>query len=187
MKPLAGEVVLARTCPDAVLPSGSSRQMGPAKWPISGLLSAEYPMISVDLRVPAPPHRQGHSRPTAREHPEYLAVRAHLTAPWQDILDLAYCSGWRKHEILGLTWDELDEAGGVIRLSPARSKTLVGRILPMSQPIAEALARRRARRDPDSPLVFHRDGIPVRRWRTAWRLAYRPASCTTAAAPPPAT
>ena len=30
--------------------------MGPAKWPISGLLSAEYPMISVHLRVPAPPH-----------------------------------------------------------------------------------------------------------------------------------
>ena len=28
------------------------------------------------------------------EHPEYLAVRAHLPAPWQDILDLAYYSGW---------------------------------------------------------------------------------------------
>ena len=66
---------------------------------------------------------------------------------------------------------QIDEAGGVIRLSPARSKTLVGRILPISHPIAEALARRRARRDPDSPLVFHRDGIPVRRWRTAWRTA----------------
>ena len=24
------------------------------------------------------------------EHPEYLAVRAHLPAPWQDILDLTY-------------------------------------------------------------------------------------------------
>ena len=60
-------------------------------------------------------------------------------------------------------------AGGVIRLSPGRSKTLVGRILPISPPIAEALARRRARRDPGSSLVFHRDGIPVRRWRTAWR------------------
>ena len=34
------------------------------------------------------------------EHPEYLAVRAHLPAPWQDILDLAYYSGWRKNEIL---------------------------------------------------------------------------------------
>ena len=75
-----------------------------------------------------------------------------MPAPWQDILDLAYYSGWRKNEILGLTWDEIDEAGGVIRLSPARSKTLVGRILPISQPIADALDRWRAQRDPDSPL-----------------------------------
>ena len=45
------------------------------------------------------------------EHPEYLAVRAHLPAPWQDILDVAYYSGWRKQEILGLTWEEIDEAG----------------------------------------------------------------------------
>ena len=89
---------------------------------------------------------------------EYLAVRALLPAQWQDILDLAYYSGWRKHEILGLTWDEIDEAGGVIRLSPARSKTLVGRILPISHPIAEALARRRARRDPGQPA-----GLPPRR------------------------
>ena len=59
------------------------------------------------------------------EHPEYLAVRVHLPAPWQDILDLAYDSGWRKQEILGLTWEEIDEAGGVIRLSPARSKTVL--------------------------------------------------------------
>ena len=114
------------------------------------------------------------------EHPEYLAVRAHLPAPWQDILDLAYYSGWRKNEILGLTWDEIDAAGGVIRLSPARSKTLVGRILPISPPIAEALARRRDRRDPVSPLVFHhRDGIPVRRWRTAWRTACQSAGVPT--------
>ena len=113
------------------------------------------------------------------EHPEYLAVRVRLPAPWQDILDLAYYSGWRKQEILGLTWEEIDMAGGVIRLSPARSKTLVGRILPISQPIAEALARRRARRDPDSLLVFHRDGIAVRRWRTAWRTACQAAGVPT--------
>ena len=72
-----------------------------------------------------------------------------------------------------------NEVGGVIRLSPARSKTLVGRILPISHPIAEALARRRARRDPDSPLVFHRDGIPIRRWRTAWRTACQAAGVPT--------
>ena len=47
------------------------------------------------------------------------------------------------------------------------------------QPIAGALARRRARRDPDSPLVFHRDGIPVRRWRMAWRTACQAAGVPT--------
>ena len=85
----------------------------------------------------------------------------------------------RKNEILDLTRDEIDEAGGVIRLLPARSKTWVGRILPISQPIAEALARRRAHRDPTSPLVFHRDGITVRRWRTAWRTACQAAGGPT--------
>ena len=52
-------------------------------------------------------------------------------------------------------------------------------MLPISQPIAEALARRRARRDPDSPLVFHRDSISVRRWRTAWRTACQAAGVPT--------
>ena len=91
------------------------------------------------------PPRQGFS-----EHPEYLAVRAHLPAPWQDILDLAYYSGWRKNEILAADWR-----------------------------LVAALARR----DPNSLLVFHRNGIAIRRWRTACR----PASSTMAAAPPPAT
>ena len=80
------------------------------------------------------------------------------------MLDLAYYSSWRKNEILGLTWDEIDEAGGVIRLSPARSKTLVERILPISQPITEALARRRVRRDPDRPVVASSPVASVNVW-----------------------
>ena len=64
------------------------------------------------------------------EHPEYLAVRVHLPAPWQDILDLAYYSGWRKQEILGLTWEEIDEAGGVIRLSPGHRPSVRRRSRP---------------------------------------------------------
>ena len=94
------------------------------------------------------------------EHPEYLAVRAHLPAPWQDILDLAYYSGWRKNEILGLTWDEIDEPGGVIRLAPARSKTLVGRILPIS------------------PLCLPKTSSPHYVHWALLRLSRRPASIT---------
>ena len=36
------------------------------------------------------------------EHAEYTAVRQYLPAPYQDVLDFTYYSGWRKREILGL-------------------------------------------------------------------------------------
>ena len=126
------------------------------------------------------------------EHPEYLAVRVHLPAPWQDILDLAYYSGWRKQEILGLTWEEIDEAGGVIRLSPARSKTLVGRILPSRPPLprpwrdgghaATPTARSSSTATASPSAAGARRGAPPAR-----RPGCRPASFTIVAAPPPAT
>src|SRR5262249_27653399 len=69
------------------------------------------------------------------EHAEYLAIRGHLPLPYQDVLDFAYYSGWRRREILGLTWREIDLDGGVIRLSPERSKTKVSRVLPLAPPL----------------------------------------------------
>ena len=105
------------------------------------------------------------------EHAEYLAVRAELPSPFQDVLDFAYYSGWRKHEILHLTWGEADLDGQVIRLAPHRSKTREGRVLPLSPPLAGVLARRQAVRREDSDEVFHRGSLTIREWRSAWREA----------------
>ena len=107
------------------------------------------------------------------EHREYLAVRWHLPPAYQDVLDFAYYSGWRKREILELQWREVDAVGRVVRLSPERSKTRVGRVLPIVAPIAAVLARRRAQRQGEDPLVFRRDAVTVRAWRTAWPEACR--------------
>ena len=112
------------------------------------------------------------------EHAEYLAVRQALPPPYQDVLDFAYYSGWRKREILELRWSEVDAVGGVVRLSPQRSKTRVGRGLPVSPPIAAVLERRWAVRRGGDGLVFHRDTVTVRAWRTAW-----PAACRRAGVP----
>ena len=112
------------------------------------------------------------------EHAEYQAVRLYLPPPFQDVLDFAYYSGWRKREILELRWSEVDATGGVVRLSPERSKTRVGRVLPISAPIRAVLARRRAHRRGLDPLVFRRDTVTVRAWRTAW-----PAACRRAGVP----
>src|SRR5262249_26004756 len=50
------------------------------------------------------------------EHAEYLAIRRHLPPDHQDILDFAYLTGWRRGEVLGLAWRDVDRAGAVIRL-----------------------------------------------------------------------
>jgi integrase len=134
----------------------------------SGLLSA-VPPFPDRLEESAP--RQGFF-----EHAEYLAVREHLApAVYQDVLDFAYYSGWRRGEITGLMWREVDIAGGAIRLDPDRSKTKAGRLLPLSQPLKEVLQRRLTARRLDCLLVFHRGGEPVADWRKAWENACKAA------------
>src|SRR5690349_9505936 len=103
------------------------------------------------------------------EHEEYLKVRAHAPASYQDVLDFAYYSGWRRNEILHLTWGDVDLAGGVIRLTPRRSKTKTGRVLPISEPLRQVLHGRLRRRQNGDARVFGRDGVSVREWRTALR------------------
>jgi integrase len=66
-------------------------------------------------------------------------VIGQLPAHYADVVRFAAFSGWRRAEIQGLLWSELDERGGVIRLSPERSKTREGRVLPVLGPIAEII------------------------------------------------
>lgn len=122
-------------------------------------------------RLQENPPRQGFF-----EHAEYLKVRAELPPAFQDVLDFAYYSGWRRNEILHLTWEEVDLHGAVIRLSPLRSKTRTGRVLPISPPLAQVLQRRARRRRKGDSHVFRRDGIAVRVWRHALRDACRKAN-----------
>jgi integrase len=121
---------------------------------------------------PFPPRlRENPPRQGFFEHAEYVRVRAHLPAPYQDVLDFAYYSGWRRREITELTWQEVDVTGGVIRLDPARSKTGAGRVLPLSGPLRAVLTRRLAHQHADDPHVFRREGVTVRTWKTAWAKA----------------
>jgi len=69
------------------------------------------------------------------EHQQYLAIREHLPAPYQDALDFGYYSGWRKGEITGLTWAMVDLASGTVRLPPSGNKTRQGRVLVLSEPL----------------------------------------------------
>ncbi len=126
------------------------------------------PRQTFPARLEENPPRQGFF-----EHPEYLAIRAHLPPDYQDVLDFAYYTGWRRQEIVRLAWREVDLSGGVIRLDPERSKTRTGRLLPLSPPLRGVLARRAGVRRLEMPLVFHAAGAPIGDWRKTWGRACR--------------
>ncbi len=109
---------------------------------------------------------------------EYLALRDALPAPLNHVLAFAYVYGWRKSEILALTWDRVDLTAGTVRLDPDTTKNDEGRLVVLTGELralfgrlwteTKALAERKGK---PIPWVFHRLGLPVKDFRGAWETA----------------
>ena len=111
------------------------------------------------------------------ERGDFEAVKANLPAPVADISQFAYLSGWRKGEILSLSWDMVDRMAREIRLPT--SKNGRGRVLPLEGKLWELIERRWKAREikgnkegvtclADS--VFHngKDGNPITDFKKSW-------------------
>ena len=112
------------------------------------------------------------------EPADFAALGARLAAWLADVAIFAYLTGWRKGEVATLTWADVDLRSGVIRLRAAHSKNKRPRVVILRGELRAVLERRAAARRLDCPLVFHRDGQPVRNFRKAWRAACEAAGLT---------
>lgn len=56
------------------------------------------------------------------EHEQFVALREALPEEYKPIVTFAYKAGWRKAEILGLTWERVDLKEGTIRLEGTETK-----------------------------------------------------------------
>jgi integrase len=119
-------------------------------------------------RLPVGKPRQGFF-----EAEEYEAVRACLPGWAADVLDFGYYSGWRRSEVTGLTWSEIDLPGRRVRLDPDRSKNKETRVLPLMGFGLEVVERRVQARRSGLDLAFHRSGHPIlsTSWWKTWRRA----------------
>ena len=125
--------------------------------------------------VPRFPRRLRPARPRQGffEFEDYQAIRAELPGWAADVLDFGYYSGWRRSEVTGLTWPEVDLPGQRVRLNPDRSKNKETRMIPLMAFALEAMERRIAVRVNGLDLVFHRDGRPILStfWHNTWKEA----------------
>ena len=103
--------------------------------------------------------------------------------PWlpehlRDVVLFGFLTGWRKGEITGLRWNNVNRAGAVIRLEPEQNKSRDVRVLTLQGEMAALIERRwQARKDGRVMAlhVFHRGGRPLTDFRKTWLRACRKA------------
>ena len=118
------------------------------------------------------------------EEKELRDVVQHLPPEIRPVVEFAYLTGWRRGEILTLTWKQVDLQAQVVRLEVGSTKNSEGRTLPFSKypslaallkgqhEHTKALERATAR---IIPYVFHREGEPILDFRKAWETACKAA------------
>lgn len=108
------------------------------------------------------------------EEADFKAVLSHLPEEVHSVAQFAYLTGWRKGEILTLTWKQVDFEAGTARLEPGTTKNGEGRTFPFVNfpSLKELLTRQWERSAPiGTPWVFHRAGKPITTFRGSWENA----------------
>jgi integrase len=125
-------------------------------------------------KVPQKPYipmlKEGSPRGGFFEHDEFLALRAALPLELRPVVTFAYYTGWRKREVLGMTWDRVDLQVRTARLHPGTTKNDDGRIIYLDGELFATLAELK-RQHPFGRWVFHRHGEPIKDFRGAWDRA----------------
>jgi integrase len=128
-----------------------------------------------DGMVDSVPHipmlSEGDARKGFFEHDEYLELLKNLPAEIRSVVTFAYHTGWRKNEVVNLTWDKVDLKARTIYLLPEEVKNKDGRLIYMDDEIYNMLRLQNIKKHKDCNYVFHRDGQPIKDFRGAWKKA----------------
>jgi integrase len=137
-------------------------------------------------RLPSRPYismlREDNVRKGFFEGEALLAVVRQLPSYLQPVTRFADMTGWRKEEVLALTWRQVDLTAGTVRLEPGTTKNGEGRMIFRTPELHALLEEQRAKtatlerqQGQIIPWVFHRHGEPIKGFKTAWRSACKKA------------
>lgn len=125
--------------------------------------------------------RENNVRTGFFEPNEFLGLAKVLPIYLRPMVTFAYYTGWRKREILGLKWNQVDLQEQIIRLNPEQAKNGFGRIVALEGELLAILkdqyeARKVVRLGEQvptliCPYVFHNKGKRIKDFRSAWQSA----------------
>jgi len=128
------------------------------------------------INMPYVPHlKEDNIRQGYFEHNEYLALKKALPSYFKPVVTMAYYTGMRKEEILGLQWSQVDLMDGKISLTPQDTKNNEARVVYMGGELLETINFQRVLRDQKSPqcpwVFFGEAGDRIKDFRGAWDSA----------------
>jgi integrase len=110
------------------------------------------------------------------EEGDFAALLVELPAHVRPVVRFLRMTGWRKSEVLCLSWDQVDWEGQVIRLSATQTKGGDARLFPfgLAPELKEILEEQLRVRD--GMFVFHRQGARIKSFRRVWTRACKKAA-----------
>lgn len=87
------------------------------------------------------------------------------------VVRFAYATGWRRGEILSLTWRQVDLNNGTVRLEPGETKNNEGRTIYLERDLWDMMKDLFDQRKLGCPYVFNLEGAPLSDFRKSWGKA----------------
>ncbi len=109
------------------------------------------------------------------EEGDFAALIVELPVHLRPVIRFLRMTGWRKSEALGLSWDQVDWEGQVIRLSATQTKGGDARLFPfgLAPELKQILEDQWSVRE--GPFVFQRRGARIKSFRRVWTRACKKA------------
>ena len=128
-------------------------------------------------RVPyIPTLQENNARQGFFEYEDFERVRSALPKDLRPLITFLYQSGWRKSEVMNLTWEQVDLHTATVRLEPGTTKNKQARMIFLAGELLDVIQRQREVRDtlyPDCPWVFFSEGKQIKSFRRSWHTACR--------------
>jgi len=155
----------------------TKRKYKPANGTINRELTALRRMLNLAAqdgkinRVPFfPMLKESAPRQGFFEHDEYLSILAALPVHLRPVVTFAYHTGWRKNEILNLTWDKVDLKERTVTLRAEDTKNQTARSIYLDDDLLTLLKLQNLKRG-ECSFVFNDKGEQIKDFRGSWKNA----------------